>query len=390
MWTPRARAGLCILTCTMIACIILMSLGMFKQRIIEGFQASQGNTLTNTAYAMMDERCWLNANVVAANALGMVRHPTDVSGGACVVRGAPPGNGLCDNTNSVLFNKAYVQSVGKENIEKRTECVVRMSPTLSDEGAHEYADALDLNDVLTSAAYLHLMQQYQQGIIDTAKLRVDLAHSREETDTANNNWRTQTANDAAALDHALSDLRAKDEHTFQESMHRAAADRAQALSRASDDRNRALADAAGDRDRALNKAKADNDKINADWQQKIALPQMQEKCAERVDAILKAAQVACAARQPTAPNAPDAVPCSQRNRWVNLVGNMANNNDLKHSSASNMRECQERCTLTSDCTHIVYEGRPTEAHECWLKSGDAVTESNNWWSGISGEKYYPP
>lgn len=386
MWNRMVSSwatGCCFILLLLSACVIFI--GHHTQtssgQAVEGFQAA-GQGLSPAAYSLVDGRCWLNSNVVADNSLGMVRHPTDARAGACVLRGHPPGNGVCDSTNAVLNNSTYVQSVAEESVDGQLECVVRMIPTIGDDDAREYNAKLELDVVTSSEAFKQLMMNYNQGVAVVAGLQVDLARSRAEADTANNNWRTQMQSDAAEMAKALSSLRDADSRTFNDVMQRATTDRQNALAGVQQQRDQALA--AVDRDKAVAQVNAEYAAEFAAWTIRAKKEHSDYCQVQWADG--NAADVAsCKAGQPKAGAPAPAQPCGPDNKWVIMHGDISNGvNDIGDRSADNIGECKSRCNMKDTCTHIAYRGLIDRAGTCYLKSGVAAAKeaSEYYHSGV--------
>lgn len=307
-----------------VSCLCLYLLLLFRMQ-------QEGFAMSGSAYAMMDQRCWINENVVADNGLGMIRHPTESSAGVCLVRGALPGNGACADSNNVMYNPNFTTHVGLETVDDRQECVVRVVPSLNDKQAKAYNDSLELDNVTSSDAYSQLMQKYQTGQQDISKLTGDLANSRSETDTANQNWKSQISSDNASMSNALGLLRDQDA--------------------------RALSDA-GNAFRAAGDA-----------------------CRNNLEDTKRAKDAECEARLA-------AKTCAlTTNAWIMFDGQL-HHNVIDENPADGIPTCRDRCATWNGCTHFTYN---KDGHMCYLQKELAFAagngSDNTFRSGISIDKY---
>lgn len=298
------------------------------------FRMPEGFQMSGSAYAMMDERCWINDNVVADNGLGMVRHPTESSSGVCLVRGALPANGACGNSNTVMFNPKYTKQVGMETVDARQECVVRVVPSLTDQLATAYNDSLVLDNVTSSDAYAQIVHKYEISQQDISKLQEELRRSRSDTDTANQNWKTQISRDNETMSNALGVLRDQDA--------------------------RALSDAGN----------SCRDSVESTKRTKDA------ECDARLSAKDKDCDARLAAKV-----------CIDTHAWVMFDGQLFHN-EMDRNPADSVGTCKDRCANWNGCTHFTYN---RDGHLCYLQSNLAFTSDNGsestYRSGISIDKY---
>lgn len=374
--------GTCVIGLLLISYIFLIVL-LSLQRRTTNRETFQEQRLGDTAYAMLDERCWLSSAVVANDSLGMVRHPTESRAGVCVVRGKPPGNGKCDHTNTVLDNPAYTGRLGIESVNGRPECVVRVISTISDSDAQAYDDSLELDTVTTSDAYKLLMQKYRQGQQEIAGLQHDVSQSKSETETANNNWRAQIVKDAATMVSSMNTQRDADSQALTNSVNSANADRDNAVRQAAADKNDAVARIAADRDDQVTKANAGYQQTNVPKQNNF-LDDTARQCDRMLPDPRKLAEK-CVLVTPRTPDTPACI--KPTNQWVVLEGNLPSDGStyVDKKWTVDGPTCQKECQDRSECTHYSYNG---ENSDCWLKKGIALTgQSRDVISSISMFKY---
>lgn len=323
-------------------------------------EAFEESGLSASAYAMLDERCWLNTNVVADNSLGMVRHPTESKAGSCVLRGVPPGNGRCDDSNTALSNPEYAESVGIEDVDGRRECVVRMLPKITDNDARAYSDSMELDTVKSSDAYKRLIQMYQNGQAVIAGLQQDVSQSMSETAAANSNWRTQIAIDAASLANALGTQRDSDSQALRDHQNHANSERENAVANVAAERDYQVRQVVAGIDGLVAQAHAGYAQSNTVLQNRW-LDNAGHKCNDYLMDLPTQLDGSCVVHSAYDPGI---LPCTpMTNLWVTLRGNLPNN-DIAQYAESGIPECQRRCLEESACTHYSYN---TGTRMCWLK-----------------------
>lgn len=350
MWGSHVLYGTCITTFA----LMVFTLVVLRMTRLERFSLSD---LSKTAYALLDNRCWLSDNVVTNNGLGMVRHPTESHSGVCVLRGLVPGSGLCDSSNSVLNDAEVVKSVGMEDVDGRLECVVRLLPTIKDTGAQAYSDGLMLGDITSSDVYASLLKKYNKLLVTKAGLQRDIVQSRADTDTANTNWRNQIVTDKASMANALSVQSSADDQALRDNVSRAADEKSRMVAQAQSDKDKAVASAQADRDRAVAKANLDNISSALEMQEDLGY-RLTADCKVWLKSLTK---YNCVTIVP-----PEAEPlaCIPRShQWIVTKGHMLDtygsgeNPQIEDSYRNDFKACTKRCYQVTDCTHFTFDSR---------------------------------
>lgn len=380
MLRPRTLAA------TFVTFVLVLVAYLFSVRG-RGRETLEQQGLSDTGYAMLDERCWLNSNVVTNNAQGMTRHPMESHAGTCVVRGVPPGNGHCDRSNVVLNNPTYAERVGMENVDGRMECVVRVHPDISDSDAQAYSDSLVLDTITSSDAYTSLMKIYKQGQAVIAGLQRDLSQSQSETVAANNNWQNQIVDDAVSMRNDLAAQRDGDARAMTDSENRANADTASAVAQIQSDavntanqlktdavNTAASIEAAIDGIVAQLQAYFQSVEYQMSWMQELGKPL--EKACEDKKRDQQAIEDAKCRAMPAAADEPAKACIPLKRQWAIIRGDLPNN-DINADSISlpSASACMNECESRSECTHMTWSN-----NHCWVKKDTPYTGSGDNWS----------
>lgn len=395
------------------------NLGMKEQERFDTFASATTSASPKTTkgpVSILDERCMLNANVSVDTGLGMQRHPTDSHSGTCVVLGIVPGNGVCDSSNTVLFDPNFVSSVNMELVDGSSECVIRLHQGLSDDDARSYGDALSVNNVEKSESYIALKAERVKCSNDKDILSSELLSSKDATNTANKNWKDQITADAASMTQALQTLRVADAAALSAAVSgQSKADlvaQTQAIDDArSDEQTKAAAlmqdsqarnaanlrnqqDQSNQAQQAALQAQAQDSNNRAQGQAQVlsqaqtALQQAQAQLQSQAQALAQAQAQLQAQGQALGQTQSQAQTLAQvqsqlqaqgqalakaqaqalpDNSWAMVDGNLPYH-EYQHSRAQDVNDCKQRCQNDNRCTFFSFD---TRGNECWLKEGGA-------------------
>lgn len=330
-------------TCSgaLVVCVLVLVASVFSGAVYrtlfagKGWEASRegfGGGLGDRAYAILDERCPLNARTYTTACSGLVRHPTESSIGTCVVRGVEGAGVDCGHGNQTLYDTNYVSSLVMENVEGRPECVLRMLPGISDADAKTYEDKLEAASIEVSRPYLDIAAQLQKARDDLDATRKMLRDTVEKDSEV-----IRTMNDAISTCNFNNDALQVSVNGLQSRVVQDGVDASVAMAAKVEECNR----------------------------RSIA------KDAERQKALDDAAALCACAK---------ACPSTAPNQYMMVLGDLVSDeNNIGGRTwvdKDHMNQCRDKCNDEKDCTHFAFDHGNGG---CFLKSGRA--EKGNGWPG---------